>query len=54
MRWGVIEALLAAGAAVDARDEDGNTALHEASRYGHLACVDALVLRRLLTDAAAT
>jgi ankyrin repeat protein len=42
-RLPVVEVLLARGAAVGARDEDGDTALHHASSGGHTDVISALL-----------
>ena len=38
----MLQALLKAGAKVNARDKDGDTPVHYASAQGHIACIKAL------------
>ncbi|XP_042891456.1 uncharacterized protein LOC122265984 [Penaeus japonicus] len=47
----VVQALLGAGADVDARTDQGNSALHEASRVGHNEVVICLVYSNAYVDA---
>jgi ankyrin repeat protein len=47
--WPIVEELLRLGASTDLRDENGDTALHYATQFGHPACAE-----RLLAAGAAT
>ncbi len=42
---GVVQALLMAGADIDAKDVDGNTPTHFVSEYGHRECLRFMLTR---------
>ena len=39
----VVTVLMARGSSLSAKDRDGNTAIHVAARWGHLAIVEMLI-----------